>query len=551
MFKNSGLLRGGKWGNVQRLYNFSSSSTPNTHSSLARLKQHKKKIAFISLCGAGLAYDAIANELSAGEAAVRFIRSAKTAVSISIDYNLSLWNVSEKEEGYEQLRKEVHLRSANKLLHACLANGGLYIKIGQGFAAINHILPEEYTKTLQQLHDQCLPRKKDEVERIFRQDFGDSPDKIFKEFNYEPIAAASLAQVFEAVTHDGQRVAVKVQYADLQKRFNGDFGTIIFLQDLIELVHKNYNFGWIVRSVRKNLEQELDFLNEGKNAEKCATDLKRLPFVHVPKVNWNLTTKRILTTEFIDAVKASDLDGIKAMKLNLADVDRRIFQAFSEQIFRSGFVHGDPHPGNVFIRRGKDNNAEIVLLDHGLYETLPDDIRDALCHFWEAIVLMDHDAMKRYAAKMNVKEYFKFAEILLQRPLETKNKFSTKLTESEIAYMQKLARKRFDIIMDTLREMPQNMLFIVRNLNTVRAIAREHGDPIDRPRVMAQHAVSCIHHGKGIVSWVSHALRRIRFEVQLWKMTFRFWFAQNYLRMLAKMGRAPPEVKNIFRQENL
>lgn len=493
------------------------------------------------------------NDFSASQAGVRFLRSAKTAVSISLDYNISLWNIHEKDPDYERLRSEVHLRSAHKLLDACLANGGLYIKIGQGFAAINHILPEEYTKTLQQLHDKCLPRKRDEVRRIFIQDFGSPPEEVFKEFSYEPIAAASLAQVFEAITHDGEKVAVKVQYADLQKRFNGDFGTIIFLQDLIELAHKNYNFGWIVRSVRKNLEQELDFINEGKNAEKCAKDLERLRFVYVPKVKWPLTTKRVLTTEFIDACKASDLEGIKAMKLDLSDVDRKIFLAFSEQIFRSGFVHGDPHPGNVFIRPGKDKRAEVVLLDHGLYETLPNDIRDALCHFWEAIVLMDHQAMQKHAARMNIRDYFKFAEILLQRPLETKTKkFSTKLTDEEIAYMQKLAKKRFDIIMDTLREMPQNMLFIVRNLNTVRAIAREHGDPIDRPRVMAQHAVSCIHRNGGIVSYFAHVFRRMRFEIQLWRMTFSYWLTQNYLVLLARLGRAPPTVvKDIFRQEEL
>lgn len=468
-----------------------------------------------------------------------------------MDYNITLANGDDKDPAYEQLRKEVHQRSANKLLNTCLANGGLYIKIGQGFAAINHILPVEYTKTLQQLHDKCLPRKRDEVEKIFVQEFGSPPEEVFKEFNHEPIAAASLAQVFEAVTHEGERVAVKVQYADLRKRFNSDFATIIFLQDIIELVHKNYNFGWMIKSVRKNLEQELDFVNEGQNAERCAADLKRLPFVYVPKVNWKLTTKRVYTTEFIDACKASEVDEIKAMKLDLADVDKKIFQAFSEQIFRSGFVHGDPHPGNVLIRPGKDKKAAVVLLDHGLYETLPNDVREALCHFWEAIVLMDHDAMKKHAAKMNVKDYFKFAEILLQRPLETKNKFSTKLTEKEIAYMQKLARKRFDIIMDTLREMPQNMLFIVRNLNTVRAIAREHGDPIDRPRVMAQHAVSCINRRGGLVSFMSTAFRRLRFEIQLWRMTFRYWFAQTYLSVLTRMGRAPPSAKNMFRTEDL
>lgn len=517
---------------------------------LGRSARHRKKLAFITACGLGIGYDGIVNEFGYSLASVRFMRSAYIACSISFDYNYTLWGLPEDSPNYDQIRSEIHLRSANKILQGCLQNGGLYIKIGQGFSAINHILPPEYVKVLQQLQDKCLPRGKDEVQKIFVQDLGKTPEEVFQEFDYEPIAAASLAQVFRAVTKEGEEVAVKVQYIDLQKRFNGDFGTIIFLQDLIQIVHKNYNFGWIIKSVRKNLEQELDFVNEGRNGEKCAKDLAKLPFVYVPKVNWDLTSERILTTEFIHAYKANDTEAIKKANLSLADVDTKIFKAFSEQIFNSGFVHGDPHPGNVFVRKGKDNKAEIVLLDHGLYETLPDNIRDALCHFWEAIVLLDHKAMKHHAARMNIKDHFKFAEILLQRPLETKAQFSTKLTDAEIAYMQKLARKRFDIIMDTLKEMPLNMLFIVRNLNTVRAIAREHGDPVDRPRIMAKHAIKSIRRDGRFSSLISYTFRRIVFEFHLMKMVFKYWLLQYYLGVLTKLGRAP-ETKNLFRVEPL
>lgn len=93
------------------------------------------------------------------------------------------------------------------------------------------------------------------MKRIFETEFGKSPDELFLEFDYEPIAAASLAQVFRAKTKDGRNVAVKVQYIDLLKRFSGDFATILFLQDIIKIIHKNYDFGWILRDLRKNLEQ--------------------------------------------------------------------------------------------------------------------------------------------------------------------------------------------------------------------------------------------------------------------------------------------------------
>lgn len=86
-------------------------------------------------------------------------------------------------------------------------------------------------------------------------EFGKTPEELFSEFDYTPVAAASLAQVFKAKTKDGQDVAVKVQYIDLIKRFNGDFATILCLQNIIKIIHKNYNFGWILNDLRKNLQQ--------------------------------------------------------------------------------------------------------------------------------------------------------------------------------------------------------------------------------------------------------------------------------------------------------
>lgn len=105
--------------------------------------------------------------------------------------------------------------------------------------------------------NECLPRKAEEVKRVFEIEFGQSPEELFADFDYKPIAAASLAQVFRAKTKDGHDVAVKVQYLDLIDRFSGDFTTILCIQELIKLIHKNYNFGWILRDLRKNLEQVL------------------------------------------------------------------------------------------------------------------------------------------------------------------------------------------------------------------------------------------------------------------------------------------------------
>uniref|UniRef100_A0A182R186 ABC1 atypical kinase-like domain-containing protein n=1 Tax=Anopheles farauti TaxID=69004 RepID=A0A182R186_9DIPT len=531
------------WSASQRFYNSSrslKSAASKPGRSFARLLAFS---ATGSIAGA-IAYDGAVNEFENVQGVQRFLRSFAIGLSISVDYAWSLRGLQEGDGKYELILPQIHLRSAKKLLGGCLANGGLYIKIGQGVAAVNHIIPKEYVETLRQLEDRCLTRKPDEVRALFIEDFGYPPEEIFASFEYEPIAAASLAQVFRAVTKTGEQVAVKVQYADLRKRFDGDLRTIMFLQRLVAFIHKNYNFGWIIDDLQGTLREELDFIHEGKNAERCAKDLERFRSVYVPKVLWNLTNERILTTEYIDGCKVSDREAIAALQLDLAEIDRQLFTAFGQQIFSTGFVHADPHPGNVFVRRDPNNakRLQLVLLDHGLYEQLAPDVRQNLCQFWEAIVLRDYTAMERHSKALNVADYRTFAEILLQRPLELKGtgKFSTRLTEQDLAYMAKQAKEHFDRIMATLKSMPRNLILVIRNLNTIRSIARDHGDPIDRPRIMARCALAALCPSRRDVRnflWVT--FRRLRFEFLLWRQSFHYWIVSNYLKLLTRVGRSP------------
>ncbi|XP_055611727.1 uncharacterized aarF domain-containing protein kinase 5 [Uranotaenia lowii] len=512
-----------------------------------RPKPSWTKIGLLSVTTGGLgigavAYDRIVNDFENVDSAIRFLRSSKIGISISLDYSWTLWGKHESEKDYQEILSQVHQRSADKILEGCLANGGLYIKLGQGVAALNHILPKEYIQTLRQLEDKCLVRKPDEVRKLFENDFNKSPEQMFRHFDYEPIAAASLAQVFRGTTQEGQKVAIKVQYADLRKRFNGDLRTILFLQDLVAIMHKNYNFGWIIRDLQNTLREELDFEHEGRNSERCAKDMKQFKNVYVPKVLWDYTNKRVLTTEFIDGCKISDLDELRRQKVNLTQLDSQLFRAFAKQIFKTGFVHADPHPGNIFVRRDPSTNQpQLVLLDHGLYGNLSIEVRQNLAHFWEAIVLKDYAGMQKYSQALNVEDYKTFAEILLQRPLELKgSRLSTRLSDADLAYMTKQAKEHFDKVMTTLRSMPRNIIFVIRNLNTIRSIARDHGDPVDRPKVMARGAIAALGSAhQGVRRFFYGTFRRINFEYQLWKASFQFWFVSTYLKLLTRLGRAP------------
>lgn len=141
----------------------------------------------------------------------------------------------------------------------------------------------------------------------------------------------------------------------------------------------------------------------------------------------------------------------------------------------------------VFVRKF-NNETQLVLLDHGLYQQLGEDERIGLSNFWQAIVIRDRIKMDKYSKALGVQNYAEFAEVLTQTPMKKEFRLVTRLTQTDIDYISEVAQHRLDIITKTLKEMPRSLLFVIRNLNTLRAIAHDHGNPVNRYRILARIA---------------------------------------------------------------
>ncbi|XP_027713609.1 uncharacterized aarF domain-containing protein kinase 5 isoform X3 [Vombatus ursinus] len=484
----------------------------------------------------------------------RFGRSLKVGLQISMDYwwctNVILRGVDENSPGYMEVMSACHQRAADALVAGAILNGGLYVKLGQGLCSFNHLLPPEYITTLRLLEDKALTRGYKEVDELFLEDFQAPANEVFQEFDYEPVAAASLAQVHKAKLKDGTEVAVK--------------------------------------DLKGTLAQELDFENEARNSERCADDLKHFGYIVVPRVHWDKSSKRVLTADFCNGCKVNNVEEIQNQGLSLSDISSKLIRVFAEQIFYTGFIHSDPHPGNgkmpllrgkrlvwpfkvglslgtphpysllVLVRKGSDGQAELVLLDHGLYQFLDKKDRLALCQLWRAIILRDDAAMKKHSAELGVEDYFLFCEILMQRPIHMEQLWqSGMLSHAETAYMQEMAQEHFARIMEVLKALPRPMLLVLRNINTVRAITMTLKAPVDRYFLMAKSAVRSWSRLVGeqtrgtfyrrLVNWVKVTWESFKFEIVLRLEMLSMHLTSMIIKFLVYLG-VMPEPEEIFKK---
>jgi len=301
----------------------------------------------------------------------------------------------------------VHERGAARLKHLCEVNTGIYIKIGQHIGLMDYLLPWEYVAAMRGMYDKAPTSPFVDVERTFQEEFGRGPHEVFQHFDEVPIASASLAQVHTAFTHDGQKVAVKVQHRALREMARTEVPALEYLVYGVRYFFPSFGFQWLVDEVKGALPKELDFVLEGDNADRCRANAAHFgDKLVVPTVLRSMSSRRVLVMAFEDGVQMADSEALVALGLQPGDVAHLITEVISDQIFVHGFVHCDPHPGNCLVRPRVDASGtvtpQLVLLDHGLYRSLDEEVRLAYCNLWKSIVLADAEGIKVASEELGV-----------------------------------------------------------------------------------------------------------------------------------------------------
>ncbi|HEV7734687.1 MAG TPA: ABC1 kinase family protein [Candidatus Binatia bacterium] len=278
--------------------------------------------------------------------------------------------------------KNHHRRSAEAVYGLATRLEGLPIKVCQFLGSRADILPDEYVEVLSRLQDKVPARPFATLLPHLRESLGRPLEKAFVRFDETPIAAASLAQVHRARLHDGREVAVKIQYPEIAKLVQDDIQNLGVLLRILARLEPNFDFRVLLNEVTKLVPLELDFLHEADNAERMAECLKDSSDVMVPRVVRELSSERVLVSEFAEGVRVTDVPALLAMGVDPRAIARRLSELFAEMILTHGFFHGDPHPGNILVQPG----GKIVLLDFGLAKALPPDFREGIVRLTMSIM---------------------------------------------------------------------------------------------------------------------------------------------------------------------
>ncbi len=278
-------------------------------------------------------------------------------------------------------QQEIALLSAPERLRRAFEElGPTFVKLGQLLSTRSLLLPPPFIAELAKLHDEVPPVAFSQVREVLEKELRRTPSDFFLSIEEEPIGSASIAQVHRAIRLNGERCVIKVQRPGIENVVRVDLEIMAQLATLLE----NHVEGWkvhrptaIMAEFAKQMERELDFTAEASHIERFAHQFEGEPTIYVPKVYNETSTRRVLTMEYIDAIKASRVELLEAAALDRKEIATRITDLVMKQIFVHGFFHADPHPGNIQIMPGN----VICFLDFGMMGFLDLTTREVFSRF--------------------------------------------------------------------------------------------------------------------------------------------------------------------------
>lgn len=291
----------------------------------------------------------------------------------------------------EQKNKQ---KRAEKLRKILTKLGPTFIKVGQALSTRPDLIRKDFLEELIKLQDQLPSFDNDTALAIIEKELDLEITQAYKEFSTYPIAAASLGQVYKAVLHTGEEVAVKVQRPNLLPVISLD----LYLMRLTSRwvapflpLNLGHDLGLIVDEFGTKLFEEIDYINEGRNAEKFATNFLGDEDVKVPCIYWHYTTHTVLTLEWINGIKLNDLDAIKNAGLNPDEIIRIGVTSGLRQLLEHGFFHADPHPGNLFAL----TDGRMAYIDFGMMDQLTEDIKETIASSVVQLINRDYEALAK------------------------------------------------------------------------------------------------------------------------------------------------------------
>lgn len=346
--------------------------------------------------------------------------------------------------------------------------GPTFVKFGQLMSTRTELFSQEMIAELSKLQDRVGVVPFDEVIPTLDNYIPDWRD-LFTSIDPKPLAAASISQVYRAVTRDGTVIALKVQRPKISEKIEQDIGLLRSIAKLIEERKPElriYNPVALVEDFGVQIKKELDFTRDGSNAERLARNMKNsgLPRIKVPKIYWEYSGRELLAMEFVSGFRSDDVETIRAHGIDTKELANLGLKAFMIQIFQDGFYHGDPHAGNIQI----SPKGDIVFLDFGVCGVLMKDMRNKFISLMLALFSADTDLTLRCIKNLGVKI-----------PQEGYEEVRSELYLALQDFKEMGSRMNFSTLLETVQELfqtyniriPQNIMQLLKALMLVSNIA--------------------------------------------------------------------------------